>query len=111
MNEPANIVPRVLAVVPETVKAMLDAQSDAAVVVDAERRILYFNRSYQVVSGSGGRALAQAVAEGRRCFEVFPLDVCQTACVGCRAAELGRPLRVEMVGRVARVVGVADGHA
>ena len=100
MNEPANIVPRVLAVVPETVKAMLDAQSDAAVVVDAERRILYFNRSYQVVSGSGGRALAQAVAEGRRCFEVFPLDVCESSCVGCRAAELGHPLRVEMVGAV-----------
>jgi signal transduction histidine kinase len=99
VSEPANIAP-VRVVVSETVKAMVDAQSDAAVVIDSDRRILYFNRAYQVVSGSSGRALAAAVAEGRHCYEVFPLDVCETSCVGCRGADLGHPLRVEMVGAV-----------
>ena len=89
-----------VAVVPETVKAILEAQSDAAIVIDAERRILYYNRAYQHASGTRGRALAQAAEEGRHCYEVFPLDVCERACVGCRALELGRPLRVEMVGAV-----------
>jgi signal transduction histidine kinase len=86
--------------VPEAVKALLEAQADAAVVVDAERRVLWFNSAYQVASGSRGRELAEAVEEGRRCYEIFPLDVCASACVGCRARDLDRPLRVEMVGAV-----------
>ncbi len=89
-----------VAEVPEAVKALLEAQMDAAVAIDRDRRILYYNRAYETASGTRGRALALAVAEGRRCYEVFPLDVCETACVGCRAAELNRPLRVEMVGAV-----------
>jgi signal transduction histidine kinase len=86
--------------VPEAVKALLEATTDAALVLDGERRIRWFNRAYQLASGGRGRRLAQAVAEGRRCYEVFPLDVCETACVGCRARDLGRPLRVEMVNAV-----------
>ncbi len=84
-------------VVPEAVRSLLEAGTDAAVVLDSERRILYYNRAYQLASGNRGRALQEAAEQGKRCFEVFPLEVCQTACVGCRARELGRPLRVEMV--------------
>src|SRR5215470_16869965 len=97
MTQPATELPSGAARVPDAVKALLEAGSDAAVVVDSERRILYYNRAYELASGSSGRALALAAEKGRRCYEVFPLDVCQTGCVGCRAAELGRPLRVEMV--------------
>ncbi len=99
-NVDSSSLPLGAATVPDVVKAMLEAQADAAVVVDLDRRILYYNRAYQLASGSRGRALATAAEEGRRCYEVFPLDVCETACVGCRAAELDRPLRVEMIGAV-----------
>ena len=83
--------------VPEHVKALLEASLDAGVVLDHERRILYYNRAYQMASGARGRALAQAAENGTHCYDVFPLDVCATAGVGCRARELGRPLRVELV--------------
>ena len=88
----ASVESRTQTLVPEPVKALLEASTDAAVVLDADRRILYFNRAYQLASGSRGRLLAEAVRDGRRCYDVFPLDVCQTACVGCRARELGRRL-------------------
>ncbi len=86
--------------VPEQVRALLDASLDAAVVLDADRRILYYNRAYQLASGNRGRALAVAAEEGRHCYEVLPLDVCEHACVGCRARELERPVRVELVKAV-----------
>src|SRR5262249_10580461 len=82
------------------VKALLEASTDAAVVLDEERRIVYYNRAYQLASGNRGRALAAAADAGARCHEIFPLDVCETACVGCRALASGRPLRVELVGAV-----------
>ena len=83
--------------VPETVRSLLEASTDAAVVLDADRRILYYNPAYEVVSGNRGRAMQAMAEQGKRCYEVFPLEICETACVGCRARELGRPLRVEMV--------------
>jgi signal transduction histidine kinase len=86
--------------VPEPIRVLLDTWVDAAVVIDRERRIVYGNRAYEAASGSRGRDLALLVAEGRRCYEAFPLDICATACAGCRAAELGRALRVEMVDAV-----------
>ncbi len=81
----------------EQVKALLEGSVDAAVVLDGERRILYYNPAYQSASGMRGRSLAQAVEEGRRCFEVFPLEICQTACVGCAARDAGRALRLDEI--------------
>ena len=81
--------------VPEPIKALLEASADAAVVLDAERRIVYENHVYRLAFGARVRATS---ARGRKCWEVFPLDICETACVGCRARELARPLRVELVG-------------
>jgi signal transduction histidine kinase len=86
--------------VPEHIRVLLEASLDAAVVLDEERRILYYNRAYQVASGSRGDALTTVAEEGRHCYDVFPLDICETACVGCRARELDRPLRVELVTAV-----------
>ena len=68
--------------VPEHVKALLEASLDAGVVLDHERRILYYNRAYQMASGARGRALAQAAENGTHCYDVFPLDVCATAADG-----------------------------
>ncbi len=85
---------------PAEIVALLDGATDAAVVLDSERRIVYYNRAYQVASGRRGRELSQAAADGQHCWEVFPLAVCQTACVGCQARDAKRAIRVEMVDAV-----------
>lgn len=81
----------------EQIKALLEGSVDAAVVLDDDRRILYYNSAYQNASGMRGRSLAQAAADGKHCYEVFPLEICQTACIGCRARDSGRALRVDEI--------------
>jgi len=82
------------------VRALLDGSVDAAVILDRERRIQYYNRAYEAVSGQRGRALAERVRQGARCFEVFELEVCERACVGCHARESGRSMRVDEIRAV-----------
>jgi PAS domain S-box-containing protein len=81
----------------ERIQQLLEGAVDAAVVLDEDRRILHYNRAYEAASGLRGRALARRVAEGARCHEVFALDVCAAACVGCAARQAGRPRRVDEV--------------
>jgi len=81
----------------EQIKQLLEGSVDAAVVLDTDRRILFYNRAYEASTGLRGRQLAQKVAAGARCYEVFPLEVCQTACVGCRARDVGRAVRVDEI--------------
>src|SRR5262249_53221434 len=50
-------------VVPEAVRSLLEAGTDAAVVLDPDRRILYYNRAYQLASGTRGRALQEAAEQ------------------------------------------------
>jgi PAS domain S-box-containing protein len=90
----------------EQMRAMLEASVDAAVVLDGERRILYYNPAYQAASGLRGRQLAQAAEGGKHCWEVFPLEICQNACLGCRARDAGRALRVDEI----RAVRGSDGE-
>lgn len=73
---------------------------DAAVILDHDRRVLYYNRAYEAIGTLRGRALADRVKAGARCWEIFALDVCQSACVGCRARDAGRPLRVDEIRAV-----------
>lgn len=86
--------------VPETVRQLLEGSVDAAVVLDRDRRILYFNPAYEAMSGVRGRVLAERVRAGVHCFEVFPLEICKESCAGCRAREAGRPLRLDEIGAV-----------
>jgi PAS domain S-box-containing protein len=81
----------------EQIKQLLEGSVDAAVVLDTDRRILYYNRAYEASTGLRGRQLAQKVAAGARCYEVFPLEICQTDCVGCRARDVGRAVRVDEI--------------
>jgi signal transduction histidine kinase len=81
----------------DQVKALLEGSVDAAVLLDAERRILFFNPAYQNASGLSGRALRQAADSGKRCFEIFPLEICEKACLGCAARDGGRALRVDEI--------------
>ena len=81
----------------EAVRELLEGSVDAAVILDRERRVLYYNRAYEAIGSLRGRALAERVKAGARCWEIFSLDVCQSACVGCRARDAGRPLRVDEI--------------
>ncbi|MEZ4399984.1 MAG: ATP-binding protein [Kofleriaceae bacterium] len=80
--------------------SLLDTSVDAAVVLDEGRRIRYYNPAYQALTGLRGRVLADRVAAGARCFELFKLDVCEQACVGCKVHGDGRRLRVDEIGAV-----------
>ena len=85
---------------PAAVTQLLEGSVDASVVLDESRRILYYNRAYEELSaqrGLRGRELKERVLGGAHCFEIFPLEVCAHACVGCRSRDVGRPLRVDEI--------------
>jgi PAS domain S-box-containing protein len=84
----------------EQVKQLLEGSVDAAVILDADRTILYYNRAYEALSGLRGRQLARRVEEGARCFEIFPLEICATDCLGCKAKDSSRALRVDEIKAV-----------
>jgi PAS domain S-box-containing protein len=84
----------------EQLKQLLEGSVDAAVVLSTDRRILYYNRAYEASTGLRGRQLAQKVAAGAKCFEVFPLEICQNDCLGCKARDVGRSLRVDEIKAV-----------
>jgi PAS domain S-box-containing protein len=86
----------------EPVRALLEGSIDAAVILDRDRRILYYNRAYEAMCSLTGRELARRVADGARCYEVFSLEVCESACVGCRARDARRAVRVDEIRAVRR---------
>ncbi|HEU5057241.1 MAG TPA: PAS domain-containing protein, partial [Kofleriaceae bacterium] len=86
--------------IPDAVRELLEGSVDAAVILDRDRRVLYYNRAYEAIGSLRGRALADRVKAGARCFEIFALDICHTACVGCRARDSGKPLRVDEIRAV-----------
>lgn len=92
----------------EHVKALLEGSVDAAVILDPDRRLLYYNRAYEALSGLRGRQLAQRVKEGARCYEIFPLEICESDCVGCKARDYGRPLRVDEIRALRGEQGSSD---
>jgi two-component system, NtrC family, sensor kinase len=81
----------------EQVRQLLDGSIDAAVVLDQDRRILFYNRAYEVLSGLRGRQLRKRVADGAHCWEVFPLEICENACIGCKARDAAKALRVDEI--------------
>ena len=81
----------------EQVKQILEGSVDAAVVLDKDRRILYYNRAYEALSGLRGRQLRQKVEAGVHCYEIFPLEICENQCVGCKALEARRALRMDEI--------------
>ena len=81
----------------EQLERLVDGHVDAAVLIDADRRVLHYNLAWEVLTGRSGRDLAARVAAGARCHELFELDVCAHACVGCGAHREGRRRRVDEV--------------
>lgn len=83
--------------IPASVFQLIEGSVDASVILDADRRILYYNRAYESMARLGGRKLRNAVESGAKCFEVFPLSICEKACVGCVALEKQRTIRVDEI--------------
>lgn len=84
----------------EQVKQLLEGSVDAAVILDKDRRILYYNRPYEALSGLRGRQLSQKVSAGAHCFDIFPLEICAEQCLGCKARDADRSLRVDEIKAV-----------
>jgi PAS domain S-box-containing protein len=82
------------------VRELLEGSVDAAVILDGDRHLLYYNRAYQELTGLRGRQLEKRIAQGAHCYEVFPLEICETSCLGCRARDARRPLRVDEIKAV-----------
>lgn len=71
---------------------------DRYFVVDRERRIVDFNRAF---FASLPRQHARGL-EGKRCYEVFELDICQSACIARSCWQQNRNVRLdEIAGRPA----------
>jgi signal transduction histidine kinase len=81
----------------EQLGRLVDGHVDAAVLIDGERRVLHYNRAWEALTGRSGRDLAARVAAGARCDQLFALEVCASACVGCGAHRTGRGRRVDEV--------------
>ncbi|HET6612651.1 MAG TPA: ATP-binding protein [Kofleriaceae bacterium] len=79
------------------VKALLEDSVDAAVILDSDRRILYYNRAYAAATELSGRELKARTRAGLHCYDVFPLEICETACAGNKARQLGRSLRMHEI--------------
>jgi signal transduction histidine kinase len=81
----------------EQTKQLLEGSIDAAVILDRDRRVIFYNRAYEALTGLRGRKLKQKVDSGARCFEIFPLEICENNCLGCKAFEVSRALRVDEI--------------
>ncbi len=82
----------------DQITQLLEGSVDAAVVIDADRRVLHYNLAYEGLTGLRGRQLAEKVKGGARCFELFKLEICDQQCLGCKVHDVGRRLRVDEIG-------------
>jgi PAS domain S-box-containing protein len=83
--------------VPETIRRLIDGSLDAAVLLDPNLRPLYWNTAYQKYSGLRPRQLEQTTDEGRYCFQLFPIEVCETMCLAKRVFATNRSVRVDEI--------------
>jgi PAS domain S-box-containing protein len=61
-----------------------DSLADGVFTVDMDWRITSFNRAAEKITG-----ISRAEAIGKRCFEVFRANVCETSCVIQKSIETG----------------------
>jgi signal transduction histidine kinase len=83
--------------VPAQVRHLLDGSVDAAIVVDAQLRVLYHNAPYQSYSGLRGRAIEKMTAGGACCRDHFRLEICARDCVGRRALATQHAVRLDEI--------------
>jgi signal transduction histidine kinase len=68
---------------------LLERSADASIVLDHERRILYFNPAYEQMVAHRSPNLRALVEQGAHCYDVFPMSICESNCVGCLSQEKG----------------------
>ena len=83
--------------VPEKLRRLLAGSVDAAIVVDHQHRVHYYNAAYEKLTGRRPRALQMAATGGACCHDLFLLEVCKDRCVMRRTLETGKPTRMDEV--------------
>ena len=83
--------------VPSQVRQLLDGSVDAAVVVDAQLRVLYHNAPYQSYSGLRARAIERMTGQGACCRDHFRLEICERDCVARRALATQHAVRLDEI--------------
>ena len=81
----------------EDLRRVLEGSVDAAIIVDAEHRVLYRNPAYDAYTGLRPREVAVLAKGGTPCHELFNLEICAESCLMRRAAGAARPLRMHEV--------------
>ncbi len=66
-------------------RVILSSIADGVFTVDEERRITSFNPAAERITG-----VPASKAIGKRCYEVFHSDVCETNCLVERALQTGQ---------------------
>jgi len=67
--------------------SILDSIADGVFTVDKQWNILSFNRAAEEITGVG-----RAEAVGRKCWEVFRADICESACALKKTMESGKSI-------------------
>ena len=89
----------------EHLQAMLDCTAEGVFTVDADKRITFFNRAAERITG-----FTAEEAIGRPCRDVFRADVCGETCTLDEVRNTGRSLterRVNIVDRNGRALKVS----
>jgi PAS domain S-box-containing protein len=73
--------------IPEYQQIICDSLADGVFTVDMDQRITSFNRAAEKITG-----ISRAEAIGKRCFEVFRANVCETGCVIQQSIETGKAI-------------------
>ena len=68
-------------------KLILDSLADGVFTVDRDWLITSFNRAAEKITG-----ISRTEAIGKRCFEVFRANVCETGCLIRKSIETGKPV-------------------
>jgi len=64
-----------------------DSLADGVFTVDMDQRVTSFNRAAEKITG-----ISREEAIGKRCFEVFRANVCETGCVIQKSMETGKAI-------------------
>ena len=73
--------------VSEYQQIIYDSLADGVFTVDMDQRITSFNRAAEKITG-----IMREEAIGKRCFEVFRANVCETGCVIQKSIETGKAI-------------------
>ncbi|MDT8335627.1 MAG: PAS domain-containing protein, partial [Desulfurivibrionaceae bacterium] len=74
---------------------ILDSITEGVFTVGQDMKINYFNRSAEKITG-----VNREDAIGRKCFNVFRANICQSACILKQSIETGR----EIVNRKVNII-------